>query len=100
MDHWNFFDAGVSDARYEQLAGSESERLARYVGRRYLHFEIDEWDALPWWKQELYLEGLAEEGILKRAQIEHTGTANVDAGAGNPWASDAEFSAMGITVVN
>lgn len=29
--------------------------------RRHLHFSWDEWEALPWWQQQSYLEGLQEE---------------------------------------
>lgn len=29
--------------------------------RRHLGFTIDEWQALPWWQQRLYMEGFAEE---------------------------------------
>lgn len=32
-----------------------------YLAKRRLGFEIDEWEALPWWKQMVYLEGLSEE---------------------------------------
>lgn len=32
-----------------------------YVARRYLHFTVDEWNALPWYVSRLYIEQLNEE---------------------------------------
>lgn len=32
-----------------------------YLAKRRLGFSIDEWEALPWWQQMVYLEGLGEE---------------------------------------
>ncbi|MGW1676036.1 hypothetical protein [Saccharopolyspora sp. NPDC002376] len=29
--------------------------------RRHLHFSIDEWDRLPWWQQQVYIEELDAE---------------------------------------
>lgn len=29
--------------------------------RRHLGFSVDEWDALPWWQQRLYIEELDAE---------------------------------------
>jgi hypothetical protein len=32
-----------------------------YAVKRWLDFDPDEWDALPWHYREMYLEGLSEE---------------------------------------
>lgn len=32
-----------------------------YVVRRHLHLSIDEWEALPWYQQLVYLEGIEQE---------------------------------------
>lgn len=29
--------------------------------RRKLHYSPAEWDALPWWQQDMFLDGLREE---------------------------------------
>ncbi len=31
------------------------------MARRHLNFEVDEWQAMPWWKTRLYTEGLISE---------------------------------------
>lgn len=31
-----------------------------YAARFYLRFSVDEWYAMPWWQQRLYIEGLEE----------------------------------------
>lgn len=39
--------------------------------RKHLGFTIGEWEALPWWQQQVYLEGLTEE--LSGGQQQQTG---------------------------
>lgn len=29
--------------------------------RRKLQFSVEEWESLPWWQQDVYIEGLLEE---------------------------------------
>lgn len=31
------------------------------MARRHLQYGIDEWEALPWWQQQVHLEGMQEE---------------------------------------
>lgn len=45
--------------RYRAL--SLDYRRLYYLVRRYLYFTPAEWDALPWWAQKVYIEGLKEE---------------------------------------
>lgn len=47
--------------RYDHLTGGVAERQMHYLARRYLKFRWDEWDALPWWQQRAYVEGLHRE---------------------------------------
>lgn len=49
------------EERLLALAGDEDERRVLYCARRFLGYEVEEWRALPWWKQAVYKEGLAEE---------------------------------------
>lgn len=56
---------GSRDARYEQLAGTEEQRVELYVARTHLGFSIDEWLALPWWQRQVYAEGIEREAAQR-----------------------------------
>lgn len=43
-----------------------------YLARRHLNYEIDEWEALPWPTQLVYLEGLATEFYQEDPDTEFT----------------------------
>jgi hypothetical protein len=40
------------------------------MARRHLHFEVDQWRAMPWWKTRLYTEGLIEEFTPREEGVE------------------------------
>ena len=52
---------GTLDRRYELITQSRTRRLVWYIVRRHLQFSIEEWEALPWYQQLVYLEGIQEE---------------------------------------
>lgn len=54
-------------------------RTTLYVVKRRLGYGVDEWRALPWWKQRLYLDGLEEEfsGTSEEGQTQSTGQGSV-----------------------
>ena len=52
---------GTLDRRYGLITESHSRRLTWYIVRRQLGFSIEEWEALPWYQQLVYTEGLKEE---------------------------------------
>lgn len=41
--------------------------------RRYLHFTVEEWLALPWWQQDMYLEQLRDDPKVRRDRSEEEG---------------------------
>jgi hypothetical protein len=49
--------------RYEALTGGNANSY--YIARRYFNLSPEEWNDLPWWLSVAYLEGLADQGILK-----------------------------------
>ena len=53
-------EPGIASARYESLAGSPAERVEHF--RALLHFgkTVDEWERLPWWQPQMYMEELAK----------------------------------------
>lgn len=34
--------------------------------RRYLHFTVDEWERLPWWQREMYMDELMYDAPWER----------------------------------
>lgn len=48
-------------ARYDALTGGSAGARTLYVVRRELGYGVDEWQALPWWQQQLYIDGLNAE---------------------------------------
>lgn len=60
------------------------------MARRYLTLSPDEWDALPWWQQRVYLEGYEWEGLIeKNGESQDEGPTKMSGNLG-------EFSAIGI----
>lgn len=58
----------------------------------------EEWDDTPWWIQDSYIEGLQAEGILVDGEEESAGQPSFEKDPVT--ASDDEFRAMGLTVIN
>lgn len=66
----------------------------------------EEWDGTPWWQQRVYIEGYEAEGILDtgeevgpaESEEQAEARANVEDDPAN--ASDDDFRAMGLTVID
>lgn len=56
---------GSTNRHYEAVAGDRDQRLQFYLAQRYFNKSPEEWQRLPWWQTQLYIEGLREEGIIK-----------------------------------
>lgn len=42
------------------------------MAERYLRYKPEEWEALPWWRQRMYVDGFVFEGFLQRDDEEAT----------------------------
>jgi hypothetical protein len=61
VDRWAADGPGIRGRRYEVLTESEQQRKVWYLVRRHLGLSVEQWEALPWHVQLVYLEGLATE---------------------------------------
>lgn len=52
---------GKIDARYEQLTGGEDQRRLYYTVLKLFRITRQEWDALPWHDQRMYVEQLNKD---------------------------------------
>jgi hypothetical protein len=63
----------------------------------------DEWLSLPWWLEQVYIDGFVEEGILKRQGDGRSATPSPVAPQREKTdpalATDDELQAMGLTVI-
>lgn len=59
MDAGAVYRPKCRERRYSAL--TEGTRKTYYLARRYLNYSIEEWEALPWWEQRVYIEGLEWE---------------------------------------
>lgn len=64
---------GSLDSRYEQLTGNEDKRMEWFIVRKELNYSIDDWEALPWWHQRVYIDGL-----IKQADADSGGSESDD----------------------
>lgn len=62
--------------------------MTYYLVRRHLGYSPREWDQLAWWQQQLYLEGLEEEGLIETV-----------AGSADPSLVDQQVSHSGSTTI-
>lgn len=53
--------AKKGNPRYAALTGGETQALTYYYVRRRLGFTVKEWDELPAWQGQMYLDGLEHE---------------------------------------
>lgn len=56
---------GKRGSRYEQVSGGLGQRRIYYLARRKLQLSPEEWDALPWWQERMYVEGFGEEEFVE-----------------------------------
>lgn len=61
MDRRRAGQPGRLQARYEQVAGGPEQRRTYFLVRKHLGFSIAEWDRLPWWHQQVYIEELTSD---------------------------------------
>lgn len=52
-------------ARWEALTNGTSTQY--YLARRYFNYSVDEWDALPAWQSQVYIQGLKDQGVIRDA---------------------------------
>jgi hypothetical protein len=93
LGHRDVLSLPTIDARYERLSGGPGKRAVLYVARRKLGLSPDEWEALPWWTQRLYIDGLLNEGMLEMGEQPENDPDPVSA-------SDAELRGLGLTVID
>lgn len=86
---------GSTSRRYQGIVGGDGQQTTLYLVRRRLGFSVDEWQALPWWQQNLYLDGLIKE--LSRESGKGAPGASSSFVAAGPGAS-AQLAALGVTV--
>jgi hypothetical protein len=106
----HFFIAVDGDRRYYRLIGDEDHARQIYLARRFFQYEAHEWDALPWFIQRAYLEGLKWEGIVNTDGDDNESPVPTPKPTRNskpvespiridPWDSDDAFTTLGLTVV-
>ena len=93
MDYGSVPTPPATDARYEALTGGRSNRIVLYLAKRRLGYNPDEWEALPWHWQRLYVEGFIAEGKANSGEPD-------DEEVVDPvTASSSQLSNMGLTVI-
>ena len=98
MDHRNVPPPKTTDHRYELISGGESNRVLLYVARRKLGLSVEEWYALPWWQQRMYIDGMMAEGVIRSADEDDE---YGDFDDEDPvTASDAALRRMGLSVID
>ena len=91
---WDVLAPGSADARYEELSSGHSNRVELYLARRHLGFLPEEWEALPWWQRQMYMDGLEEEKLISTVPQE-------ESWEDNPLSAPSEeYSRMGLTVID
>lgn len=49
---------GSFERRYEDYTQTPTQCLVWFNARRYLGYDITEWENLPWWQQDAYMSGM------------------------------------------
>lgn len=68
LSHAESYEPGIVSVRYEELAGASAQRVEWF--RALLHFgkTVDEWEALPWWQPQMYMEELSRYLRMKAGE--------------------------------
>jgi hypothetical protein len=61
-------EPGILDRRYEYFTLDEDRRSTLYLVRKHLYYSADEWQALPWWQQKMYIDQLAMDLAAERGE--------------------------------
>lgn len=84
-------EPSVADARYVALEGDRLTRRLHYLARRHLGYDPDAFDALPWHRRRMYVDGLVWEFVRPEDQPDDDVTDATDP-------DDDDLSSLGVTV--
>ena len=59
LSHAEPYEPGTTSARYEDLAGTPAQRVEWFRALFHFGIAVDEWERLPWWQPQMYMEELS-----------------------------------------